>query len=310
MQEENSTHDKIDNMSKKNTRKYTKRKTKDNVPDVVNSVSVQGVFNNIRQIITPNDTYVKNTVLSLVFFVLFLFFALSAIGVGGSFGGITYKGFTYLLGYGYYLLPLIFLVQSYFYITNRESTSFAKTKIVFSLLFILSILGIFELSITNAGGILGGLISIPILNLFDTALSYILMIAIAFISLIILFEYSFKKSNEDIEEDELEEIKIKEIKDKEVKIIGVPKELENIKDNKKDMVKDIKKTFDTQDEKEMSNINNSLMTSVTMTLSGKEYTPPPLSLLEKDKGKPEVGDIKANANKKNSSKLRCSSGNG
>ncbi|NDE67980.1 DNA translocase FtsK [bacterium] len=32
------------------------------------------------------------------------------------------------------------------------------------------------------------------------------------------------------------------------------------------------------------------------THSLKEFTPPPLTLLEKDKGKPEVGDIKANAN--------------
>ncbi len=28
----------------------------------------------------------------------------------------------------------------------------------------------------------------------------------------------------------------------------------------------------------------------------KEYTPPPLTLLERDKGKPVVGDVKANAN--------------
>ena len=28
----------------------------------------------------------------------------------------------------------------------------------------------------------------------------------------------------------------------------------------------------------------------------KPFTPPPLSLLEKDRGKPETGDIKANAN--------------
>ncbi len=299
MQEENLTHDKIDNMSKKNTRKYTKRNTKDDVPEKVNSISAKGVFDTIRQTITPNNTYVKNTVLSLVFFVLFIFLALSAIGVGGSFGNMTYNGFTYLLGYGYYLLPLLFLTQSYFYITNRESTSFAKTKIVFSLLLILSILGILELSLANAGGVLGSFISIPILNLFDTVLSYIFLIAITFISLIILFEYSFKNPTKNIdvnvEEDE-GEIKIKEIKDKEMNIVGVPKEIENIKDNRKDIVKDSRKPSEIQDDKEMSNINDSLIASTTMTLTGRPYTPPPLSLLERDKGKPEVGDIKANAN--------------
>lgn len=299
MQVENLSHDKIDNMSKKNTRKYTKRNTKVDVPEKINSISAKGVFDTIRQTITPNNTYVKNTVLSLVFFVLFLFFALSAIGVGGSFGNMTYNGFTYLLGYGYYLLPLLFLTQSYFYITNRESTSFAKTKIVFSLLLILSILGILELSVTNAGGVLGSVISIPILNLFDTVLSYIFLIAITFISLIILFEYSFKNPTKNLDvnvEEDDGEIKIKEIKDKEMNIVGVPKEIENIKDSKKDIIKDNRKPSEIKDEKEMSNINDSLIASATMTLSGKEYTPPPLSLLERDKGKPEVGDIKANAN--------------
>ncbi len=299
MQEENLTHDKIDNMSKKNTRKYTKRNTKDDVPEKVNSISAKGVFDTIRQTITPNNTYVKNTVLSLVFFVLFLFFALSAIGVGGSFGNMTYNGFTYLLGYGYYLLPLLFLTQSYFYITNRESTSFAKTKIVFSLLLILSILGILELSLANAGGVLGSFISIPILNLFDTVLSYIFLVAITFISLIILFEYSFKNPTKNLDvnvEEDDGEIKIKDIKDKEMNIVGVPKEIENIKDNKKDIVKDSRKPSEIQDGKEMSNINDSLIASTTMTLTGRPYTPPPLSLLERDKGKPEVGDIKANAN--------------
>jgi S-DNA-T family DNA segregation ATPase FtsK/SpoIIIE len=296
MQVENLSHDKIDNMSKKNTRKYTKRNAKVDVPEKINSFNAKGVFDTIRQTITPNNTYVKNTVLSLVFFVLFLFFALSSIGVGGSFGNMTYNGFSYLLGYGYYLLPLLFLTQSYFYITNRESTSFAKTKIVFSLLLILSILGILELSIPLAGGVLGGLISIPILNLFDTVLSYIFLIAITFISLIILFEYSFKKDIQESDEEEVEEIKVKEVKDKEMNIIGVPKEIENIKDNKKEPLKDSRKPSEIKDEKEMSNINDSLIASTTMTLTGKPYTPPPLSLLERDKGKPEVGDIKANAN--------------
>ncbi len=300
MQVQNASHDKINNMSKKNTRKYTKRNTKNNVPEKNNSIAVQGIFNSIRQTITPSDTYVKDTVLSLVFFVLFLFFTLSSLGKGGNLGNLTYNGFTYLLGYGYYLLPLIFATQSYFYMIHKESSSFAKTKIIFSLLFIISILGILELTKVDAGGILGGLISIPILNLFDTVLSYILLIAIACISLIILFEYSFKTPDTDNEEyedteDEVEVIKDKKFKEKEIKISGSVQDSESVKDNKKDNIniKDNKKSIEDKAEKEMS---DNLISAATMTLLGKSYTPPPLSLLEKDKGKPEVGDIKANAN--------------
>lgn len=298
MQVENPSHDKIDNMSKKNTRKYTKRNTKEIVSDRESNHVIKSFLGSMRQTIVPNDSYVKNTALSLVFFVLFLFFALSSIGLGGYFGDLTYRGFSYLFGYGYYLLPLMFIIQSYFYFIHKESSSFAKTKIIFSLLLILSVLGILELSITGAGGALGVLISIPILNLFDKVLSYIFLTAISFISLIVLFEYSFNKnkdieSEEEIEEDETETIKTKTVKDKEVNIVGVDN---NVKDIKKNVLKDTKKPSEIKTEKEMSDINNSLIGSTTMTLLGKEYTPPPLSLLERDKGKPEVGDIKANAN--------------
>ncbi len=290
-------------MSKKNTRKYTKRNIKDNVPEEAKGFIGKGFLSGIRQTFIPNDSYVKNTVLSLVFFVLFLFFSLSAIGLGGSFGRFTYKSFSYLFGYGYYLLPLLFLIQSYFYAIHKESNSFAKTKIIFSILLIISVLGILELSVLNAGGALGGIISIPILNLFDTVLSYIFLTAVAFVSLIILFEYSFniKKTNnendiegaEDVDSDKAED---KSVKDRKMKIIGADMDNENVKDIKKDVLKDNKKPSEIKLEKEMSDINNSLIKSNTMTLTGKEYTPPPLSLLERDKGKPEVGDIKANAN--------------
>ncbi|MBC7981473.1 DNA translocase FtsK 4TM domain-containing protein [Candidatus Parcubacteria bacterium] len=287
-------------MSKKNTRNTKKKNTKSNVPDKDNVVNVQGIFSSIRQTITPNNSYVKNTALALVFFVLFLFFVLSSINLGGSFGNMTYSGFTYLLGYGYYLLPLLFIIQSYFYAIHKESSSFAKTKIIFSMLLILSVLGILELTITDAGGVLGGLISIPILSLFDKVLSYIFLVAVAFISLIILFEYSFNNRTKELEiEEDIEgdgEVKIKGIKDKEMNIVGANIDPDPVKDIRRDAVKDNKKPIESKDEKEMSNINDSLIASTTMTLSGKEYTPPPLSLLERDKGKPEVGDIKANAN--------------
>ncbi len=289
-------------MSRKSTKNIKNKNTKNNVSDGNTDTAVKGFLKTIRQVFIPNNTYVKNTAFALVFFVLFLFFILSSLKSGGHLGNITYKGFHYLLGYGYYLLPIIFLIQSYFYATHKESSSFAKTKIIFSIILILSVLGILELSIQSSGGILGEFIAKPILSLFDKMLGYIVLIALSAISLIILFEYSFntnKAGLEDEESDDLEDIKSnnKNIKDKEINIIadGI-----NIKDNKKDdiKIKDSKKTLDNKDINDSSDQNDKLidMASPKITLTGKPYTPPPISLLEKDKGRPEVGDIKANAN--------------
>ena len=289
-------------MSKKNTKSAQKKNTKNDVSDKENNLNMKGIFSSMRQTFIPNNTYVKNTALSLVFFVLMLFFILSAANKGGSFGNMTYHGFTYLLGYGYYLLPLLFAVQAYFYIIHKESSSFAKTKVVFSILLTLSILGILELTVPQAGGVLGEMLSVPILNLFDKVLSYIFLTAVTCVSLVILFEYSFKSPDTKADTKEGEEsVPVglrKDKKDKEMNIIGTEIETAAIKDSKKDttQIKDIKKPIENKDEKAMSDINESLISSSTMTLTGKSYTPPPLSLLEKDKGKPEVGDIKANAN--------------
>ncbi len=296
----NASHGKIFYMSKKNIKNSKKKNIKNNVPDKDNNINIKGFFNGIRQTVVPNDTYVKNTASALVFFVLFLFFTLSSIGIGGNLGRLTYNGFSSLLGYGYFVLPLLFLMQSYFYAIHKESTSFAKTKIIFSILLLLSILGILELSIENAGGILGGIIAIPILGLFDTVLSYIFLFAVSCISLIVLFEYSFGKSNDETEEvDEEEEFKPVKIKDSKIKGVDInADEDNNVKDSKKDNIniKDSKKPLENKADKDMSDMSDNLISGPTMTLLGKTYTPPPLSLLEKDKGRPEVGDIKANAN--------------
>jgi S-DNA-T family DNA segregation ATPase FtsK/SpoIIIE len=285
-------------MSKKNIKTSKKKNTKVIVPDKTSSINIKGFIGSIRQGITPNDSYVKDTVLALVFFVLFLFFTLSSVGIGGHLGKMTYDGFSYLLGYGYYTLPLMFIVQSYFYIIHKESNSYAKTKIIFSILLTFAILAILDLSVVNAGGVLGHLISVPIFNLFDAALSYIFLIAVALISLIILFEYSFSSAKDETLSEENEN-QVKDKKEKEMKITGtITSEPSQIKDNAKDStnIKDNKKPLENKDDKVMSDINESLVSSSTMTLTGKPYTPPPLSLLEKDKGRPEVGDIKANAN--------------
>lgn len=272
-------------MSKKSTKNTKKKNIKNNVSEKDNSINMKGVFGGIRQTLVPNNVYVKNTALALVFFVLFLFFILSSLRLGGALGRVTYKGFSTLLGYGYYVLPMLFLMQAYFYSIHKESSSFAKTKIIFSLLLLLSILGILELSIKDAGGILGGLIAIPILNLFDNILSYIFLIAVAGISLIILFEYSFGNSADESTEEDTEAEDIEDTKPLKIRGAKTNEEDEkiDIKDNKKDIsaVKDSGKSLKNKDEKEMSDISENLISTPKMTLLGKSYTPPPLSLLER-----------------------------
>jgi hypothetical protein len=52
----------------------------------------------------------------------------------------------------------------------------------------------------------------------------------------------------------------------------------------------------SEQKKDLKNSDDMLIGPQAFTLMGKKFIPPPLSLLELDKGKPGVGDIKANAN--------------
>ena len=51
-------------------------------------------------------------IVAIVFFVFALFLVLSAFEKGGMAGQNTFKGFTYLFGIGYYLLPILFFILS------------------------------------------------------------------------------------------------------------------------------------------------------------------------------------------------------
>ncbi len=292
-------------MSKKVTKAKKKSALKNNVHEVKESRTVSEFLKDLTPNMLPEDQYVKNTVLALVFFVLFLFFILAAFGLGGAIGLGTYRWFHSILGYGYYVLPFLFGIQGYFYSIHRKSSSFAKTKIFFSLLLLLSVLSILELSITGAGGGLGALIAGPLIKLLDRTLSYIVMTGVLLISLVVLFEYSlgFGRTIEETDEEGVDDLEIESFKkEKKLKIAG---EIEDngeddskagVIESIKDSLKDKKKPLDTKEKTIVSDIETAMQAVPRSLLSGKAYVPPPLSLLEKDRGKPEVGDIKANAN--------------
>lgn len=291
-------------MSKKISKTKRKKESRQIVSEGKESLGVSDFFKGMTPSVLPENPYVKNTVLALVFFVLFLFFMLSPFNVGGAIGSATYRWFHGLLGYGYYVLPFLFGVQSYYYSIHKENTAYTKTKILFASILLISVLGILELSIEGAGGTFGYFIATPLLSMFDKTLGYILLTGLFLISLVVLFEYSFglKRDTLEAEEEDDEEEIVPNKKDKKLKIEDEEDdEQEAIKDKSildtiKDTAKDMKKPFITKPSEELTQLDDLVQVSRKSMLLGKPYVPPPLSLLEKDKGKPEVGDIKVKAN--------------
>jgi S-DNA-T family DNA segregation ATPase FtsK/SpoIIIE len=246
-------------------------------------------------------TETKHGILAVVFFVLALFLLMAWFGVAGKAGGFFYDILTYLFGIGYILVPLLFVLLGSSFLKS-ERPNVGLTRLLSSILFLLSGLGIIDIaSTTHAGGFLGRILSTPFVYLFDVYASLVLLGAILIISILVMFDtrpallpffrrvltfFGKKKgeNNEEYEEEIREENNEEEAeKDKETtgekikKALGV---------NKKDP--SINGGHEKEEEEMPIKKRRSSFVST--------YVPPSIDLLEEDRGKPNTGDIKANAN--------------
>ena len=249
----------------------------------------------------------RHSILAVTFFVLALLTLLASFNMAGIVGEKFLTWFSSLFGrIGYFLMPIIFIMLSISFFKHEEK-EFNGLKSVGAILFFLSGLGIIDtLAIILAwinpynGGFLGWLISTPLLKLFGQTTTLILLFALVIISCLILFEAEltidtlcfwrrFKKSQND-EPDEIEEEEVEvEITKEPAKLSGT--ETSPGKEKPEPEEKVVEKTRIKEKEKE-----DEMDIALRNNPGAKEYVPPPLSLLENDRGKPGTGDIKANAN--------------
>jgi S-DNA-T family DNA segregation ATPase FtsK/SpoIIIE len=238
----------------------------------------------IRSEIKPE---IKQTVIAIIFFVLALLSVLSAFGQAGKIGAFVHTQLTILFGFGYFLLPVSFILIAVSSIKGIKR-KFELSKAVGIVIFFFAGLGLIEILVAQEGGIFGRWVSNPLISLFDNYATAFILIACVAISVIVVLEvhitfehlkfWKWFKHNETemVEEEEMEE-EIEEEKTPEITRDFTPKIAEQKKPDKiaKEEIDDFK---------------------MPTAYSLKPFVPPPLSLLEKDKGKPETGDVKANAN--------------
>lgn len=226
-------------------------------------------------------------IFAVSFFVLFIISILASLGMAGNVGDNVYRILKVLFGLGYFLLPILFMLLSVSFAKSIKH-SFGITKGIGAGLFFLSSLALLDLTFLDKGGLVGKVLQRPLVKLFDVYATSIILGALTIISILIILDAAidipsmlniFKRKKEEGEEEE-----------KEVKILGGG---EPPKDSYQDKIAPRvapvigKQSPQTEDGNDFKIHKNNTF---------KIYTPPPLSLLERDRGKPEVGDIKANSN--------------
>lgn len=231
---------------------------------------------------------------SIVCFAVVIISILASLGKAGFVGTYMYKFLTQLFGIGYFLIPIILTMLGISFLKSLE-TKFEFIKLISSIIFFISGLGVINIFAINKAGLVGHYISLPLIKLFDVYVSSIILFCLIFISCIVILDAKFNvhylmfwkffaKRKNALNEDTIEEVKISNS--------GKPEILESkeVADIRKEKDRKIIKLKDN--DPEMKDFEISPRASFT----NKKYTPPPIALLERDRGKPEVGDIKANAN--------------
>ena len=240
----------------------------------------------------------RQTIWGVAFIFLALFILLPVFKIGGSLGGYVYSILNSFFGLGYFLLPVILAFIGISFL-RKGGVEIARLHMITASAVFLSTLGIMDIAsngggpteIVTYGGFLGAIVAWPFVKLLDVYLSILLLGAIQIISLIVLFDerpnlaalwqkvWSFlsfdiknifaKKEKVEVEEEE--------------EIIPTPKEEKVPNIPYEESTKNIE-------------VKEDAPLSAGKKFISKEYVPPPLTLLEKDKGKPNVGDLKGNMN--------------
>lgn len=251
------------------------------------------VGNPLKKVSLSLEDETKHSALAIIFLVFGIFFILAFFNLAGVAGEYTYETLKKILGAGYFLLPIVFFLLTFsFWKSERPHIVLANS--VGGLLFLASGLGLIEIASSESGGLVGRGASALLIRFFGPYASVAFLLALLSIGALFIFNTKLssvfkrimqrKKSGTDdagrvTDEDEYD---------------AYEEETE----------------AEAEDDEERED-NESVATNPTHTapiresdepkafhyrLSDKEFVPPPLSLLERDSGKPGAGDISANKN--------------
>ena len=159
----------------------------------------------------------KQAVFGIIFFVLAVLSILASFHKSGMVGNKIYDISARLLGVGYFLIPLLFLLLGISFLRAKKR-ELNWLKISGIIIFFISGLGAIGVIWTKKGGVIGNVISSPLIKLFDFYTSIIILIALLAISSLVIFETKLNADSfasliklfrkKDAGEDNNEEVKI------------------------------------------------------------------------------------------------------
>lgn len=215
--------------------------------------------------------------------VLGVFFLLASLGYAGVAGEAAKRAFSFLFGFGFFLAPLVCALAVYVLLRPRDDEHVSAAKMVGIALLFFALLGLLALYDRSAGGIGGMAFAKPLSMLLGSVAAGIVLGACAVIGFLLTFNVG---------------LSLPQWKRKETEDGGPAIFLGNTP------VSEAASVLPAEDAPGAAEPVLSEPAAPTREKGGAfavsnfygPYAPPPLSLLEKDRGTARVGDVKASAN--------------
>ncbi len=245
----------------------------------------------------------KQAILAVVVAIIGVFFTASLFEIGGPVGHYTYVALETLFGTGAYLSPLVCAFYVYALLNPKDDNHVSGSKVIGIALLFISFLGLLEQSSTDLGGWIGKASAVPLNSLLGSPVTFVILIGVVLISTFLIFNTGLKlpgrKEEMDYEnDDDIDNLVLPEEEYDEAEEAPARKGKKGGSEEegaaeaqpakaKRPMVDTAKETLGLG--------GKGTGEFIVSTFRGT-YAPPPLSLLKKDAGKAQTGDVKANAN--------------
>ncbi|MEK7612578.1 MAG: DNA translocase FtsK [Patescibacteria group bacterium] len=236
----------------------------------------------------PPDT--RRALAVVVLIIMGSFLTLAAFDAAGIAGSDSYRLLAHLLGVGYFLVPALFFVLAGSAL-KTESSGFTIVKAAASAVFILAGLAFIEL-VSGKGGLVGASLANPAVQFFDFYAALIILGGLLLMSLLILLEGKLILAPLLALWNALRTLVGRPTKT-EPTMSGLP--LDGPLEEEPYEEEEVESPVIATRAAHAHEVQVRRSANALKMLLG-EYAPPPLSLLERDRGRPGVGDIKGNAN--------------
>lgn len=235
--------------------------------------------------------HAKQAIGAVLVGVLAVFFLFSLLESAGPLGGYTEVSLHFLFGSGAWLAPLACLLYIYVLLNPTENESVSTSKIVGAALLFVSVLGGLELYQENLGGLTGLAFAWPLGYLLGSAVAGILIAGTILISVFLTFNTGFKLPRlfGEKEGDEF-------FTDEDFEELDLPEEEDSLEEEEDEEVAEKSSGPLAAAKKAVAAVTKTPLSEITIKNFSGTYIPPSLALLNKDKGKALIGDVKANAN--------------